>query len=235
MTIIGYKLGTVLGLGFLSLVLTQQAHATIELKLTNGLATVDVKDGDALDSCPAANCVTYNGAVGNWTINVSTGTSNAPGGFLPILDLNTLNTAGAGAGALNIETSQKGYTPASSGFVLGIGGTITRGGTVSTSLYGATTNTIFDYSHLLIGPLTYTRPLNFSNPTFNVTGSSNGPVSANPYALTMLTTIDFGSNPGSTSFDASVDPVPEPAVVTMLGGILLCTVGAIRRRARRAS
>jgi hypothetical protein len=38
------------------------------------------------------------------------------------------------------------------------------------------------------------------------------------------------------SFDNSLTAtsVPEPAVVTMLGGLLLCTVSAIRRKARRA-
>ena len=79
-------------IGVAGLVLAPQANATVQITLTNGASTVTVIDGGAGDSCAAVNCVTFNGALGNYIVNVSTGFSNL-NGVNPFLDLNSMNVA----------------------------------------------------------------------------------------------------------------------------------------------
>src|SRR2546426_14659 len=58
---------------FLAATYAPSAFATAELKLTSGLSSVDILDGGVGDICLAADCVTFSGPVGSWTINVTTG------------------------------------------------------------------------------------------------------------------------------------------------------------------
>src|SRR5207302_3862863 len=111
-------------LGCVTLFCAPGAFATAELKLDDGLGnSVDIKDGDLLDSCLASNCVTFNGVLGDWNINVSTGTdknASAPAS----MDLNSVNhhNASVNASTMTITLSDTGFTPIFPGFKLDVGG-----------------------------------------------------------------------------------------------------------------
>lgn len=202
--------------------LAPQANATVQLSLANGASSVTVVDGGAGDSCAAANCVTYNGSLGNYLINVSTGFSS--NSINPFLDLNSINVAlGSNAGLLTISTSQNGYTSAAPQFQFSVGGTSTLGGGVSFSAYGGNSNTLFDTSNLL-GTLAFP-----SSPYSASTTASGNTV--NPYSLTITANL-LGVNPGAASFNSEISNVPEPATIAMFGSILLFAGSALRRKLR---
>jgi hypothetical protein len=227
--------------GVLSLVLVPQANATVELQLSDGTTTVTVIDGGAQDTCLSVNCVTFNGVIGAWSINVSTG--NATFGLAPSLDLNTVNkTATTGAPALSILTTATGYTPSAIAAEFFGGGTVNKGGTYSFQSFIGNTNAAFDMSNQ-IGPtetfVASTAKNAKSSLSFNFDDLSSPIVTSNLYSVTIRSTLHFaagfiGQASSNTTLDLTPTPVPEPAVVSLLGGMMLFTVGAIRRRARRA-
>jgi hypothetical protein len=217
----------VIALAILALICTPRAQATVEITLTNGAASVTVLDGGAGDGCAAVNCVTFNGALGNYMINVSTGISS--NGGQPFLDLNSVNmTATANAGLLSISTTQTGYTLNTPQFNFSVGGTSTLGGNVSFAAYGGTNNTAFSTANQIGSTLNFGTTSPFSGATV---GAGN---TVNPYALTIVASLNGVNGPlTAASFNASIDAVPEPVSVSLLGGVLLFTATAIRRRLRR--
>jgi hypothetical protein len=237
-------LGLAAGLAMLT---APNAHAIVELKLSDGLGhSVDILDGGLGDSFNNNGAgvqdgvVQFNGSLGLWKINTSTAFS----GGVPILDLVSANrTCGSGGGAaacpsgfsgagtLTILASDSGFTPASNGFTFDVGGTTTTPGTLIFKAFGGTSNNKFDMTGNQIGST-----LTFTTASYHQTIATTSPVSVSPYSLTLFASIDYGRGKGAASFDSSLtaNPVPEPAVVTMLGGVLLLTVGAIRRKASRA-
>lgn len=208
-------------LGVAAFLCAPRANATVEISLTNGASTVTVVDGAVGDTCTLANCVTFNGTLGNYLINVSTGLSQD--GVNPFLDLNSVNlTTVANAGLLTIKTSSNGYLTNGTQFQLKVGGTDGTGGTVAFSAFGGSSNTLFDTSNQFGSTLVFNSGA-FSGTT---TGAGN---SANPFSLTLEAQIN-GVTAGATSFDAALDAVPEPASVFLLGGAFLGLASIIRRK-----
>jgi hypothetical protein len=213
-------------LGLLTIVVVPRANATAELVLSDGTTTVTVTDGGVGDLCAAANCVTFSGAVGNWNINVTTGDDKAASAPL-LMDLNSIDHHNAlDSTTLTIDFTDNGFTPASTGFDLQIGGTIGAGGTLSSQFFGGNSNTLLDKSTQLGATM------NFTAGAFSGTqGVSTSTV--NPYSLTEQVQLSFGAAAGQTSFDYSVGQVPEPGSVVLFGSVLLFAVGAIRRKTVR--
>jgi len=213
--------------GALALASAPGAYATLELRLSDsaGGAPVDVFDG-----C-GPGCVSYNGAVGGWNINITSGTS--ADGQSPIMDLNSIDhhNASKTASVLTIELSDNGFATTAPQFSLNIGGTVGPNGTLTAALFGATSDTKFDLSNQIGTTMTFTNPPTATHFSEGETGNAG---TVYPYALTEVATITFGKRVGQASFDFSIDAIPEPTGVVLLGGVLLATVGAIRRKARRA-
>ncbi len=211
--------------GAMALMLAPQANATVQITLTNGSSSVTVADGSAGDTCPAADCVTYNGPIGNYLINASTGISQSNNN--PFLDLSSVNLAlGAHAGLLTITTSNTGYTMTTPQFQFEVGGTSSLGGLVSFAAYGGNSNGIFDTSHQI-------GLISFPGSPFSGSVTSAGNT-VNPYSLTIVASLN-GGTAGSASFDAAINAVPEPASMALLGAVLLFTGSAIRRKLRRTA
>jgi hypothetical protein len=193
------------------------ANATLQLTLTSGLTTQTVSSG----SCPGPACfVSFIGSVGNWQINL---TSGAGAGALvgPTLDVNSLDTTFSGStDDLMIKLVEDGLTLAP-----GYNGVIDGNGNVGSIMYQAFTGTTLASIPNMIGS---TGAL--VGPSYH--GVLGGVSGAGDSALAEVITI-HSLAPGTTSFNANLSPVPEPASVMLLGGILLFTVSAVRRKVGR--
>jgi hypothetical protein len=128
---------------------------------------------------------------------------------------------------LTITASQTGYTVGAPNFKFDVGGTSSLGGNVSFAAYGGNSNTSFDTSRKIGSTLNFGTTSPFSGTT---SGLGN---TVNPYSLTIVGSLT-GVTAGAASFNAAINAVPEPASVTLLGGVLLLTARAIRRKMRRA-
>lgn len=201
------------------------AHATAELKLDDGNGnTADITDGLAGDLCGVANCVTYSGTLGGWNINVTTGSdksSSAPN----LMHLNSINhTTGiaAGSNTLTIMFSDDGFSPATTGFELTFGPVISGANATATYAAYEDDTTKFALTNQIGSTLTFHT---------SGTGQMNGLVNApNNYALTQVVTLSFNGGVGNVSFDATIDPVPEPASIVFLGTVLLGVTSLIRKK-----
>jgi len=224
------RFGPIVLLAMVALTLAPQAFATAELRISDGVNTITILDNGAAvcvgavtgcaDANGSADVVTYVGTIGTWNLNVSTGASHGAS-IGTDLDLNSINSTTA-ASTLTIMFSDDGFaSPEAHGFQ--VGGTIQGPGTLTFTEYAGAAK--FALTNAIGVPLVFNVPGAFSGTT------SSGVVAG--AALTQIATLAF-TGPGSTSFDAALVPVPEPASVALFGGVLLLSAGAIRRRMRRS-
>ena len=204
-----------------TLVAAPQAHATAELMLISGASTVTIVDGLAGDSNPNPGVVTYIGAVGGWSINVTTGNGNPTGAMI---DVNSIDDTSGSANGLTIAFSQTGYTY-TGGIFADIGGTTAgtvHGDPAGFAVYQGINNLNFQLSNLIAL-------------TSSVNGSAVGFVGGpTPYSLTEVVTLDGGKSPGgSASFDAQVKTPDGGTTLVMLGGAMIGLVGLRSRFAKR--
>ncbi len=213
---------------FLAATYAPSAFAIAELKLTSGASSVDILDGGLGDMCAAADCVTFSGALGSWTINVTSGIEGAT----PFFDLSSVNVTGGQVDPISMWFSNDGLN-----FSLANTGTISTGGTVSTNKPGLETITFAAFTDTVKFGTTNQigSTLTFHSTPFS--GSSTGSMTKSDTAMTLTSTIDLTKGAkGTVSFDTAVDltQVPEPASITMLGGVLLVLGGALRRGMKKA-
>ncbi len=212
-----------LAAGACALVLaTERTYALPSLTLFDGTTTITVLDGGLNDSSSQAGVVTYNGLIGVWDINVSTGLTKPTLGSatFPQLDLNSVNHS-TGAGTLMITFTETGFNTGNMGFMAEIGGT-QSGGIVSINsktLQG--TNLVAS-----IGTLTATPFMGTSLGTF--AASTN-------YSLSDIITI-VHTAAGTTSFDKSLNPisVPDGGLTAMMLGLGFLGVEGARRKFKTA-
>ena len=201
------------------------AHATAELRLDDGNGhTVDILDGGVGDLCPIANCVTFLGEVGGWDVNVTTGTDknkSAPN----LMHLGSLDHTGgiaSGSTILTITWSDNGIFPASHGFTGRFTPSISGAhGTATYAMYEDDTAK-FALTNQIGTTLTF-----HADGSGHTSGFMNAPAG---YALTQVVTLTFNGGVGNMGFDATIDPVPEPAGIVFLGTVLLGVTTLIRKK-----
>jgi hypothetical protein len=179
----------------------------------------------------ATGKVTYDGPMGQWSINVTTGENVLGGSSLPSIDVNSIDTAPKGSFTPPLLSLTIMYTSGGnfgSGPVLGnIGGTTTTSVT-DLQFLG---DSAFSTQDLLtvLGPFTpkHGNESAFSGSTVGNTGAVQG-----TYWLTEEIVIG-GSDSAkgeSTSFDANSAVVPDGATTIALLGSAFAGLGLLRSR-----
>lgn len=223
-----------LTLGIVGLVGPAFAVPTLILTDSATGASVTVADEDAADTFQGeVGTVGFNGTVGVWTVNTSTGFVYGTTGS-PALDLNSANRASM-ASTLTLQFSADGFGPSAGYFDVAFGGTVAKKGaagnsSITLSTYWSPTNTLF--SGILLTDYTYTNSASGSRGfSDNQTGSFLG---ASSYAITEVVVITHGAANCLSSFDAAIEvtdvpTVPDPAATSLLLGLSLLGVGLAGR------
>jgi len=178
----------------------------------SGLETT-VADGD-----PTEGIISFNGSVGEFVVNVTTGIS-APVIGPGRLQLSTVDVSG-GAGLLTISLTDTDYTGVVPQYKAEVGGT--TDGTVFFGFRQSNTNEEFSGSGIdfdLVGP-----------GAFSVTDTLPAQPGT-PYSLEIGAEIFHPGADQITSFGALLTPVPVPAAVWLFGSGLLGLLGIARRKA----
>jgi len=212
------------------------ANASVEVRIINAAGGGD----SGWIVCGGTSCSTGTITVGNYSIALNTAVQ-LNNGLNPVLDMSYLaSTTVANAGTIMFEAMANGYTiPLSSitGTTVAGNGNSALGDTVNLTTYGGNNNTI-----CAGGVNACTPSSNGSSVLTNLTGlseplnvtASGGGATVSPFSLGIVLSLVNPVRGGTASGDIALNAVPEPASVTLLGGVMLVAVSAIRRKMRRA-
>jgi hypothetical protein len=175
--------------------------------------------------------VTYDGAIGQWSINVTTGENVLGGPSLPDIDVNSIDTAPKGSFTPPLASLTIWYT---SGGNFG-------GGPVLGSIGGTTTTSVTDYQYLGTAAFStdelLTKLGTFSAKNSNQTafsGDTLGNTGAVQGTYWLSEEIVIGGTDSakgqSTSFDANSQVVPDGATTITLLGSVFAGLGLLRSR-----
>ncbi|HWD90879.1 MAG TPA: VPDSG-CTERM sorting domain-containing protein [Verrucomicrobiae bacterium] len=205
--------------------------------------TITDSNGHTVTLSSTSGAITQNGAVGDWTFLIATGTANPPFGAnsatFPTLDIDISNAQYLGAGGagstLTVTFFGTGYGPTSGHAISQVtGGANTAGGTVTFSTYysslnaGATT-TLISAS----GPIA---PNGLGNYNYVGNGAITAPGLYSETAVFTLTgTTASGARAGAyLSLDGSLTTVPDGGTTLVLLGSALSSLALLRKRFAKA-
>jgi hypothetical protein len=186
-------------------------YATPTLYIWSGGTWVTVADNGAGDANSAVGQVTWINSLGNWTLNVDTGTTYPAIGTLavPQMDLSFNATSNSSGGTIWVYFSADGFGPTNLNVSSNVGGT--TAGTVTSYVFGGNSNTLLDMSNLLTtgGP--------FSGPSFSGDTAAGFISSAGPYSLTDVIEVTH-TGAGTTTGDLMLS-VPDGGTMALLLGL----------------
>jgi len=210
------------------------------LELSDGVnPVVTVYDNLAGDFNSIVGVIEFNGVLGTWSVNVTTGISYPVLGsqVYPQIDLNSVNVSTSGAGTLKIDAMALNFTaPGPGALDLEVGGT-THGTVLLNEYYNAGAPVAFNtQGNLSLPPLplagnvkiAWVGPL--GPVAFAATDEGLLPAFNGPYALTLEAVITHGAGVTITSFDAETKgtQVPEPGIMILLGISMMSLAGLKR-------
>ena len=213
------------------------ANAVFVARICNDLACaggddIIVQDNAAGDTIAMTGAISFSTSAFGYTLLVNTSQSKPVVGSAtaPQLDLTFSATSAGAAGNVFLYASDTDFLTGGA-FALTLGGTNSNGsGSVQGRAWGGTSNTEFQFSgaNLLasIGPLT--------DAAFAASASGPFSPSANPFSLTIGTTISRGLAGTSTGdLNLQVSAIPEPGTwaLMLMGPALIGFVA--RRRSKR--
>src|SRR4051812_39807676 len=105
----------VAAIGLACLAVPAVSHAAFILTLTDGVnPAMVIPDNGPGDINPAVGAIVFNGPIGNFTTNITTGLSNSPSATpatLSLLQVQSIDVHNAGpAGVLTVTLGDTGYT-----------------------------------------------------------------------------------------------------------------------------
>jgi hypothetical protein len=233
----------ILGICALALALAAapgMARADFELLLYDNLGnSALVHDNGAGDSNPLTGAITFSGSIGNFVVNVTTGTSKPliGGPNNAQMDLNSINVTSTSGGTMTIVLADTSFTSPSGPATL----TSSVGGTLSTGANSMTFQSWMNNSNL--SPLPNTT---FVLPPGSISPGQLGPFSPVAFSGSSSTSVTTSGNfsifseavltmaaSSNTSFDGEasvVSPAPAALLIALTG---LPVLGLGWWRARR--
>ncbi|MGB0629911.1 MAG: hypothetical protein ACPGRZ_04390 [Alphaproteobacteria bacterium] len=211
------------------------SHAAPQLRLSDGINTVTVTDGGAGDASALAGVVIFQGSVGDFLVNVTTGITKPVLGTPadPVLDLNSIDVTGTAGGVLTVEFTETDFFSGGAlvNFVTQIGGVTAD--TVQFEHFASTTNTGFATDVSVFDSGNVSGVIAYADTTQTaLTGL---------YSLTTVATVTHASGGQNSSFNSVLESgfgpttdIPEPALAPslLIGGMVLA--GRLIGRRRKA-